>query len=156
MLVALELDNGIDDVFEDFRTGEGAFLRDMTNEDDGNAAGLGKAQQGRGALANLGNGAGRGFDVLGGNGLDGIDDDEVGLDFLDVVEDGFEGVFGENEEVISGGDVGGRTADRAGCGGTASRSEAFGAHLELVGAFLTADVEHALVRQSEHGLEGER
>ena len=68
----------------------------MTNEDDGDAAGLGKAEQGRCALANLGDGAGRGFDVLGGNGLDGIDDDEVGLDFLDVVEDGFEGVFAEN------------------------------------------------------------
>ena len=44
MLVALELYDGIDDVFEDFRTGEGAFLRDMTNEDDGDAAGLGKAE----------------------------------------------------------------------------------------------------------------
>ena len=44
MLVALELDDGIDDVFQDLRTSECAFLGDVTNQDDGYAAGLGKAE----------------------------------------------------------------------------------------------------------------
>ena len=44
-----------------------------------------------------------------------------------MVEDGFEGILAENHEVI----VGGETTDS---------KNALGAHLELVGAFLAADV----------------
>ena len=87
MLVALELDDGIDDVFEDLRTCQRAFLGDVADEDDGYAAGLGKAEQGRGALTHLSDGASRGLDVLGHNGLDGVDDDQFGLFVLDMFED---------------------------------------------------------------------
>jgi hypothetical protein len=35
------------------------------------------------------------------------------------------------------------------------RVEAVGAHFELVGRFLTTDIEDFLLRETEHGLEGE-
>ena len=40
MLVALELDDGIDDMLEDLRSGKGAFLGDMADEDDRYTTGL--------------------------------------------------------------------------------------------------------------------
>ena len=96
VLVAFELYDGVDDVLEDFRTCQCAFLRDVADEDDGHAAGLGKAEQGRGALTHLCDGAGRGLDILGGDGLYGVDNDEFGLDVLDMLEDGFEGILAED------------------------------------------------------------
>ena len=60
-----------------------------------------------------------------------------------MVEDGFKGVFAEDEEVL--------------CLGRAVvlASQAVGTHLELMGGLLTADVENLLLRHAEHGLERE-
>ena len=99
VLVALELYDGIDDVLQNLRTGQRALLGDVADENDGNAARLGKAQQSRGTLAHLGNGTGRGLDVLGHDGLDGVDDDKLWLHLFDMVEDGLQLVFAEQEEV---------------------------------------------------------
>jgi len=144
VLVALELYDGVDDVFQNLRTGEGAFLGDVANEDDGHAAGLGKAQQGRGALAHLGDGACGGLDVLGHDGLDGVDDDELWLHFLNVVEDGLELVLAEEQERAVSGFSRGEWSLQSLC-----------THLELMGALLAADVEDAQ-GQAKHGLQGER
>ena len=154
MLVALELDDGVDNVFQYLRSGQGAFLGDVAYQYDGHAAGLGEAQQGGGTLAHLGYGAGAGLYVLGGYGLYGVDDEQVGLHVLGMLEDFFEGVGTKNEEVVGDGIVG--RCGSSGVGRNMGGGEALGAHLELVGALLAADVEHALVGQCQHGLQRQR
>ena len=98
VLVALELDNRVDNVFQNLRTSQRSLLGDVANEDDGHAAGLGKAQQGRGALTYLGDAARTRLHLVGGNGLYGVDDDEFGLHVADVFKDGLQGVLAEDEE----------------------------------------------------------
>ena len=103
MLVALKLDDGIDDMFQNLGTCQGSFLGDMTNQNDGYPAGLGEAQQGSGTFTHLGNAAGRALDVLCRDGLDGVDDNNLRFHLLDMVEDGLQGVLAENQEVIISG-----------------------------------------------------
>ena len=103
MLVTLKLDDGIDDMLQNFRACQRTFLGDVTNEDDGDSAGLGKAEQSRCTLTNLGDAAGRALYVFRRYGLYGVDDDNLGLYLLDVVEDFFEGVGTEYEEIIISG-----------------------------------------------------
>ena len=75
VLVALELKDGIDDVFQHFGTCDAAFLVDVANQDDCRMRFLGEAQNAGGALAHLGDAARRGFQCFGRNGLYGVDDD---------------------------------------------------------------------------------
>ena len=131
MLVAFKLNNGVDDVLQDFRTCQRAFLCDVSNEDDGHSAGLGKAEQGGGTLTDLGNAACRRLYIFGGNGLYGVDDDEFGLCFFDMLKDGFEGVLSEDEEVFQ-------------CVSLAS-GQSLGTHFQLVGTLLTTDVKYSLL-----------
>ena len=142
MLVTFKLDDGIHDVLQNLRSCQRALLRDVAYQYDGHTARLGEAQQCRGTFANLSNRAGTRLDILGGDGLNGVDDHHVGLCLTDMVEDGFEGIFAEDEEIIGDG-----IADNG------AGREALGTHFQLVGAFLTADVEHALLWQSEHRLQ---
>ena len=44
MLVAFELDDRIDDMFEDLGSSEGALLGDMSDEDDGDSTGFSEAE----------------------------------------------------------------------------------------------------------------
>ena len=97
VLVALELDDGVDNVFENLRTGQRALFVDVSDDDDGNAARLCKAQQGGSALAHLGDAAGRRVDLFGGNGLDGVDDHELWLHVAYVGKDGLERCLAEDE-----------------------------------------------------------
>ena len=140
VLVTLELDNRINDVLQDFRSCQRALLGDVSDEDDGYAARLGKTEQGSGTLTNLGDAAGTALHILGRNGLDGVDDHQLGLYFLDVFEDGFQRVLAENKEIVV----------------FVPFHNAFCPHLQLVGAFLTAHVEHTLVSQAKHSLQRKR
>ena len=45
MLVALELDDGVDDMLQNLRACQRPLFRDMPDEDHGHAARLGKAEQ---------------------------------------------------------------------------------------------------------------
>jgi hypothetical protein len=90
VLVALKLEYRIDDVFQDLRSGEGPLLVDVADEDHGDATRLGEAEQRRGTLAYLRNAARRTLGLLGGDGLYGVDDDDLGFLLLDVVEDGLQ------------------------------------------------------------------
>ena len=72
VLVALELYDGVHDVLQYLRSGQGTLLGDVPNEDDGHAAGLGEAQQRRGALAHLGYASGARLHLVGGDGLYGV------------------------------------------------------------------------------------
>ena len=75
---AFEIEYRVDHVFDDAGAGDLSFLGDMADENDGRAAGLGEADQSLGACADLGDGARRRFGRVAPQGLNGIDDDEVG------------------------------------------------------------------------------
>ena len=73
MLVALELKDGVDNMFEHLRPGNASFLIDMADQEDGRTALLRIFQDSRAALAHLRNASGRGFDHLRINGLYRVD-----------------------------------------------------------------------------------
>ena len=102
MLVAFELEDGIDDVFEHLRTSQRAFLGDVADEDDGRARFLGKLEDTGGTFAHLTNAASTRLEVIGGDGLDGVDDEDVGLDIGDVGEDGVEIGFAGDVDGVEG------------------------------------------------------
>ncbi len=87
MLVALELDHRIDDVLENLRACQRSLLRDVADEDDGHAAGLGKAEQRRGTFADLCDGTCGRLDILRHHRLDGVDDHQFRLHVLDMLKD---------------------------------------------------------------------
>ncbi len=66
-------------MLEHARPGQGAFLGDVADEEDRRAALLGKAHQQRRALAHLGHAARRRLQLLGEDGLDRVDDHDLGL-----------------------------------------------------------------------------
>src|SRR5205814_10673413 len=57
--VALELEHAVDQVLEDTRARDGAVLRDVAHQEDGDAVLLGDTQKPAGGLADLRNRAGR-------------------------------------------------------------------------------------------------
>ena len=138
MLVALELQHGIDDVLQDFRAGDAALLIDVADEQDGHPVFLGKTEDGGAALANLRDAAGRGLDQLREDCLDGVDNHQVGLDGAGVLEDIFQVRLAEDVE-------------RVRCRG----AEAVGAEFELSATLLARDVEDAQVREFQDRLEDE-
>ena len=101
----------------------------------GHSARLGEAQQCSGALAYLRHTARTCVHVFGGDGLYGVYHHQFGLDVADVGEDAFERCLAEYLACLVG---------RVGY--------AFGTHLELVGAFLTAHIEYPPLRQPQYGL----
>ncbi len=52
-VLAFELEDHIDNVLQDLRTGDGPLLRDVADEDDGNPAALGKAEERGGDFLHL-------------------------------------------------------------------------------------------------------
>ena len=137
MTVALELDDGIDDVFEHLGSRKGAFLCDVSDEDDRDVGGLGIVKEGGGALAHLDERAGPGVGRVAGKRLYGVDDEQIGLHFAGVAKDAFERRLAQQKAVA------------------APAAEAVGAQLDLTFALLAADVEHAAARHAEHGLQQE-
>ena len=82
VLVALELKHGVHDVLQNLGTCQGALLGDVADEQDAHSARLGIAQERGGTLAYLRERTGTGFHGLGGDGLYGVDDNEIGLCLL--------------------------------------------------------------------------
>ena len=87
--VAFEVEYNVDEVFEGFGAGEGAFFGDVADDDNGGVGGFGGANDEVAAVGDLGDAAWGGGDFGDGEGLDGVDDDEVevlgGDGFGDVV-----------------------------------------------------------------------
>ena len=100
VLVSLKLNHGIHDVLQNLRTCKGAFLVDMADENHGDAARLGKAEQGRGAFTNLGDAAWRGIHILGGNRLNGVYDYNLRLHLFNIIEDILQRRFGQNQQIV--------------------------------------------------------
>ena len=73
MGVALEIQHRVDHVLEHARTGQRAFLGDMADQHDADAAGLGRARQVGRAFAHLRHRAGRRRELVGIHGLDRVD-----------------------------------------------------------------------------------
>ena len=86
MLVAFKLNAGVHDVLQYFRTGQCAFLVDVSYENHGHTTGLGKTKERCGAFPHLGDTARRTVHLIGGNRLDGVYNDNFGLDLFDVLE----------------------------------------------------------------------
>ena len=64
MAVALELQNGIDHMFQNFRSGNGPVFGNMSDQHHGRIGFFGKLKQLSGTFSNLRNAAGRGFDGI--------------------------------------------------------------------------------------------
>ena len=95
MGVALEIEDRVDDVFEHAWAGDGAFLGHVTHQDHGDRALLGEASQLRGALADLGDASGRGFQCFRVHRLNRVDDDDFGLQRADRTDDRLKLYLGE-------------------------------------------------------------
>ena len=145
MLVALELYDRVDDVLKDLGSGERTLLIDMSDKDDGCAGGLGVTEQGGGALPYLRDAAGAALHVLGGESLDGVDDQEFGCHFACALQYFLKGGLAKDVDIVR---IGRRIVSPA-------AQQTLGSHLELMRAFLSADVEYALVGNVEDGLQGE-
>ena len=90
MLVAFKLKHRVYDMLQYFRSCNAPFFVDMPDEDDGSARFFGKFQDGRRTLTHLYDAARRRVDVFSGNGLDGVDDHQVGRSVFDMGKDLFQ------------------------------------------------------------------
>ena len=107
------------------RPGDRAVLGDVADEDGRDAALLGDPDQRGRDLADLADVARRPVDLGARDGLHGVDDEQVGLDLVDVAEDGGQvGLGGEVEVVVQ-------------------RADAIGAQPHLGRGLLAGDVERA-------------
>src|SRR5215468_3597227 len=86
MAIAVETQHGVDYVFEDARTREAAFLRDMTDEHHGEIALLRLADEAVRALAHLHRRSGSRTERGIVHGLDRVDDDETRLHAIGLRE----------------------------------------------------------------------
>ena len=133
--VALELEDGIDDMLHDLGTGKGAVLGDMADEQHGDARGLGIVLELGGALTDLAHAACWRVDILGDDGLDGVDNEKVGLHRIDMLEDALGDGIANHVAVV------GMDAD------------AVGAHAYLLLALLAADIKQTAVADGQCSLQ---
>ena len=75
--VALEVQDDVDEVLQQPRPGDRAVLGDVADQQRGHAALLGRADEGAGDLADLCHAARRAVDLGGGDGLDGVQDQQA-------------------------------------------------------------------------------
>ena len=138
MLVALELQDSIDDVLKHLRASERSLLGDVSDEDDRRTRLLGELEDASRTFTHLPHTACTRLKLVGGNGLDGVDDEDVGLNVGHVGKDLVEVGFAGDKDMI---DV--------------ARSQARGTQLELIGRFLARTIEHLLVGDVHDGLQDE-
>lgn len=90
LTVAGQLENGIDHVLEQFGPGDGAFFGDVTDDDHRDIGFFGGTDEEAGAIPDLGGRAGGGRIIFRRNGLNRVDNDEIGFEAAGVGEDFFE------------------------------------------------------------------
>ena len=134
MLVALELEYGIHDMFQYLGAGYASFLIDMPDKDDRRMRFLGKAQDGGGTFPYLGDAPRRRFKGFGRNCLYGVDDDYIRANIFDVDVNLFQGSFAHDEAVTGG------------------ACQAVGTQFQLAGAFFAGYIENTFFRYAEYGL----
>ena len=123
VLIALELADHIHQVLEQARARDGAFLGHVAHEQGAHVAFLRGCNHGGGDLSHLGHAAGATLNFRGGEGLHRVDNQQGGVDLLDMRQGGAEvGFAGQVEGVRDGAD-------------------AVGAELDLRGGFLAGNVQ---------------
>ena len=132
--VAFEIEHGVDHVLEHAGPGDGAFLGDVPDQHEREAARLGEPDQLEAGGADLADAAGRALDGVEPHGLDGVDDDEAEI-FLRLERGGD----------IAHVDGGGKLHRRVG------EAEPAGAEADLVDGFFAGHVAHALAMAGERG-----
>jgi hypothetical protein len=100
LAVTLEVHDNVDQVFEKPWARNRTVLRDVPNENDGNATFLCDANDGGRDFADLCDTTGESVDRLGRNGLHGIDYDERRFDVVDMTEDRTQVGFGGKEKGV--------------------------------------------------------
>ena len=118
-------------MLEHFGTGEHAFFGDVADNHDGGAGGFGGADEDVAGVGDLAGGAGGGGDFVEGEGLDGVDDDEL----VFAVEDGLGDVVSRG----GGGEI--EVGDEGAFDVDFGLEEAHGAKFDLGGGFFAGDVE---------------
>jgi hypothetical protein len=99
--LALELEHDVHQVLEDPRSGDAAVLRHVADQDGRHPSALRLPHEGCGHLLDLGDAARDAVDPGNPDRLDGVDDEEVGAQLLDVGEHRAEvGLGGEVELVV--------------------------------------------------------
>ena len=121
-------------------TGDGAFLVDVANEDHWHAAGLGITQESGGTLAHLAHRAGGAVEFVAGDGLDGVDNHQVGGTLLDAGKDARERSLTHDVALAV----------------LVAAGNAVGTHAQLLRTLLTADVEHLARTDAQHVLQHQR
>ena len=138
MLIALELQHRIDNVLQYLRAGDAAFLVDMADQEDRDTALLGILQDHGAALTHLRDAAGRGFHQLREDGLNRVDDQQIGLDIRRLRKDLLQVGFAEDEAL--------RIVVR----------QPISPQLQLPAALLARDIERLPLRQPQDGLQHQR
>ena len=125
-------------MFEDARAGQRAVLRHMADDEGGDAVRLGDAQEVDGALAHLRDATRRTLHIRLEDGLDGVDDEQLRLDVLDMRLDRLEIRLADDEQIVS------------------KRLQAVGAHADLPRALLARHVEDLLALPRDVGADAQR
>ena len=94
--VTLELQYCVDDVFHHLGASEGAVFGDMADEQHRHAGGLGIMLELGCTLSYLTDAASRRVNGLTADGLDGVNDEHVGLHGVDMLEDALRGCLADN------------------------------------------------------------
>ena len=135
MLVALELQDSIDDVFQNLRTGYASFLINMSNQNDWRVCLLGKFENGGRTFAHLYQASGRRINRLGRYRLYGVDDNQVGPRIFDVHINLFQRCFACYQTVRG------------------VMADAVGTQLQLPCAFFAGNIQYLLFGQPQNGLQ---
>jgi hypothetical protein len=99
MALAFEVQNRIDHVLEDSGSGNGAFFRHVPDDKDGNVTALAPLHEASGAFPDLRNAPGRRRDLIDGDGLNRIDDQERRRHRIGARQNLVEISAGENQDV---------------------------------------------------------
>ena len=84
MLITLELTDHVHQVLEQARARDGAFLSHVAHEQGAHIAFLRGGNHGGGNLTHLGHAAGATLNFRGGEGLHGVNDQQGGVDLLNM------------------------------------------------------------------------
>ena len=129
--LTLEGQHRVDQVLEHAGPGDRPFLVDVAHEHGGEAAVLGHGRQHAGALPHLGHGPGRRTQRGLGDGLYGVDHEDVGLQLADSADDGGQRPGREQPEI------------------GLEDAEALGPQPHLLGRFLSGDEQAARPRAGQ-------
>ncbi len=99
MALALELQHDVDEVFEHPRAGDRAVFGHVADQHGGDAALFGDRDQCGCHLAHLRHATRRAVDVGDRHGLNRVDDQQRGIDVVEVLQDGPDVGFGREEQV---------------------------------------------------------